>query len=343
VSGFRNTLYVTVQGAYLAKDHENVQVRLEKEVRLSVPLHHLAGIVCFGRVSMSPDIVGECAERAIEVSLLTQNGRFLGRIEGTGQGASVLRRAQYRAAESTTMTLALARSVVVGKVANARSTLQRAARESEDPGVAERISNAATKLGNRRDGAIKAATVDEVRGHEGEAAAGYFAVFDDLIRKQRETFAFAGRNRRPPKDPMNALLSFLYALLLHDASSALQSVGLDPAVGFLHAERPGRPSLALDLMEEFRSFLADRTAVALVNLGQVKSSGFRKTETGAVEMDDATRKEVIGAYQRRKLEGIRHEFLSEETTVGLLMHVQARLLARTIRGDIDAYPPFHAR
>lgn len=343
MSGYCNTLYVTTQGAYVAKDHENAQVRIDHEVRLSVPLHHLAGIACFGRVSVSPELMGECGERGIAISFLSEHGRFLGRVEGAIPHASALRRIQYRAADDTARRLDLARAFVIGKLANARVTLVRAAREQADPARSTELSDAAMRLERRMSGSEAAGDLDVLRGHEGEGAAEYFAVFDHLIRQQRESFSFQKRSRRPPTDPMNALLSFLYALLLHDAASALNGVGLDPAVGFLHADRPGRPSLALDLMEEFRSFLADRTALALVNLNQVKPSGFRKTETGAVEMDDATRREVIVAYQKRKQEAITHPFTEQETSVGLLMHIQARLLARVLRGEVDAYPPFHAR
>lgn len=339
----RNTLYVTTQGAYVARDHETVEVRVEREVRLSVPMHHLAGIVCFGRVSVSPDLLGECGDRGIELSFLSEQGRFLGRVDGPATGGSALRRAQYRAADDPARCLTLARSCVIGKVANARVTLLRGSREAESPDSAEALSRAAEKLRHRLESAERAEGLDALRGHEGEAAAEYFGAFDHLIRKQREEFRFEGRTRRPPKDAVNALLSFLYALLLHDCSSALRSAGFDPAVGFLHAERPGRPSLSLDLMEEFRSFLADRTALSLVNLVQIRGAGFHRRETGAVEMDDATRKEVILAYQRRKQDAIRHPFTEEETTVGLLLHLQARLLARAIRGDLDAYPPFCAR
>lgn len=343
MSGHKNTLYVTTQGAYVAKDHENVQVRAESEVRLSVPFHHLSGILCFGRVTVSPDLLGECGDRGILVSLLSLNGHFLGRFEGPLNGSSVLRQAQYRASDDPTKRLAIARCVVLAKIANARTTLQRGAREADDAAIREALSNGARRLVLAGRAAERVDDIDALRGHEGEAAAEYFSVFDGLIRHQRYDFRFEKRSRRPPLDPMNALLSFLYALLLHDSSSALNAVGLDPAIGYLHSERPGRPSLSLDLMEEFRSFLADRTALALVNLGQVKGEGFRKLETGAVEMDDVTRKAVIGAYQKRKQEAIRHPFTEEETTIGLLLHVQTRLLARAIRGDLELYPPFIAR
>ncbi len=340
-----NTLYVTTQGAYLGRDHETVAVRVERETKLAVPLHHLAGIVCFGRISASPDLLGTCAERGITVSFLTEHGKFLARMEGPVSGNVLLRRAQYRAADDAAHTLRLARSFVIGKVANARTVLRRAAREHTDPTAAAEI----TAAGDRLDRSLAALdrtdklTSDEVRGHEGEAASNYFGVLDRLILSKESAFRFSGRNRRPPLDPPNAVMSFLYALLLHDASGALQAVGLDPAVGYLHVDRPGRPSLALDLMEEFRAFIADRVALSVMNFAEVKPDGFRQNESGGCEMHDETRKVLLVAYQRRKQEAIMHPLLKEQTTVGLLPHIQARLLARTIRGELDPYPPFVAK
>jgi len=343
MSGYKNTLYVTTSGAYIGKDHETAQVSVDKEVKLSVPLHHLASIVCLGPITVSPPLMAECAERGIDVAFLTENGRFLARVDGIAQSGATLRRAQYRAADDIEKSLALAKSFVVGKIANARTTLLRSAREQEDPAAVQPLEKAASSMENRLPGALAAKTHDEVRGQEGEAAATYFGAFNQMIRQQRETFQFEGRNRRPPADPANAMLSFFYALLLNDASAALSAVGLDPAIGYLHADRSGRPSLALDLCEEFRPFLADRTALALINLQQVKVEGFVKRDTGGVEMSASTRKAVITAYQARKQEAITHPFTEQETTVGLLVHIQARLLARAIRGDLDAYPPFHCR
>jgi CRISP-associated protein Cas1 len=343
VSGGRNTLYVTSAGAYVAKDHETAQVRVTGEVKVTVPLHHLSSIVCFGPITVSPALMADCSERGIEVAFLTEHGRFLARVDGVAQSGATLRRAQYRAADDPVRSLELAKAFVVGKVANARTTLQRSAREQQDAVAVERLERAVAAMEHRLPGALASKTADELRGQEGEAAATYFGAFDHMIRQQREAFRFEGRSRRPPGDAMNALLSFLYGLLLNDAAGALAAVGLDPAIGYLHVDRPGRPSLALDLCEEFRPFLADRTALAMVNLQQVRGEGFIKRETGGVEMSDNTRKAVITAYQERKQESIRHPFTEEETSVGLLIHQQARLLARAIRGDLDAYPPFHAR
>ncbi|MBI1849267.1 MAG: type I-C CRISPR-associated endonuclease Cas1 [Planctomycetes bacterium] len=343
MSTFANTLYVTTQGAYLAKRHENVEVRVDGKTTLAAPFHHLAAIVCFGRVSVSPSLIAACPERGIELTFASASGRFLARVEGSGQSRAALRRAQYRTAEDPMACLTLARSLVLGKIANARATLLRVAREHEMTEAVDSLSRVAEGLKHDVRGAMSATTLDQLRGYEGEAAAQYFSVFDHMIRKQRDHFRFEGRTRRPPKDPMNALLSFLYALVTNDASSAASAAGLDVAIGFLHAERPGRPALALDLAEEFRSFLADRVAVALVNLGQVKPDGFKANELGGVEMDEATRRTVITAYQRRKGETCVHPFTGEETRIGLLLFIQARLLARAIRADLDAYPPFQSR
>ena len=336
-----NTLYVTTQGAYLARENEAVVVRIEKETRMRLPLHALDGIVCFGRVSCSPPLMGLCAERGVRIAFLTERGRFLARVEGKPKGNVLLRRTQYRLADDPKESARLARSIVVAKVMNSRSVLQRALRDHGDAKDGDALRRAVgrlrallTELGD------ETLALDSVRGHEGEAARVYYAAFNDLITVGGEAFRFSGRSRRPPLDKINALLSFVYTLVRYDAESALASVGLDPAVGFLHRDRPGRPGLALDLMEEFRAFLADRLAASLVNLRQINPSGFQKTETGAVHMDDATRKQVIVAYQKRKQDDIRHPFLGETCKVGLLFHLQAQLLARHLRNDLDAYPPF---
>ena len=335
-----NTLFVTTDGAYLAKDGQAVAVRHEKETRLRVPLHNLDGVVCFGRVGLSPAIMGACAEAGVSISLLTEYGRFRAAIVGFSPGNVLLRREQYRVADDDAKSCQVARSIVAGKIANARSVLMRAVRDgtsaSENCPFAETIQKMAGHLELTR----YCESLAEVRGVEGESARSYFGVFDHLLTAGKPELCFAGRVRRPPTDPVNALLSFLYTILAHDARSACESVGLDAAVGFLHRDRPGRPGLALDLMEEFRAFLVDRLVLSLVNRRQVSTSGFRKTESGAVEMDDKTRKVVLTAYQKRKQDTITHPFLNEKTTVGLLVHLQARLLARHLRGDLDAYPPF---
>ncbi|MDM7999332.1 MAG: type I-C CRISPR-associated endonuclease Cas1c [Dehalococcoidia bacterium] len=335
-----NTLYVTTQGAYLAREGETVLVRVDGETRLQVPIHTLGSIVCFGQVSCSPPLMGLCGERGVAVSFLSEHGRFLARVEGPVSGNVLLRREQYRRADDPRASAALARAVVVGKIANCRTVLLRAARERPGGHGTEYLSEAADHLGTHLRSLEGAAPLETIRGKEGDAARTYFSVFDHLITAQKADFFFRDRSRRPPLDNMNALLSFLYTLLVHDVRSALEGVGLDPAVGYLHRDRPGRPGLALDMMEELRPFLADRLALSLVNRQQVRGDGFRKTETGAVLMNDETRKEVLVAYQKRKQEEIQHPFLGEKVAVGLVPHCQALLMARHLRGDLDGYPPF---
>lgn len=335
-----NTLFVFTQNAYLCKMGENVAVRAEDDIKLRVPVHTLGGIVCFGLVGASPRLMAMCAEHGVCVSFCTQSGRFLARFAGFTPGNVLLRRQQYRVADNPATAAVIVRSFLLGKLANSRTVLLRGARETTIAPAAVALSAAADRLAETIQLAKSDATIDTLRGLEGDAASTYFSVFAQLIRSDNPAFFFRTRNRRPPLDRMNALLSFIYALLAHDARAACECCGLDPAVGFLHVDRPGRPGLALDLMEEFRAFLADRLALSLVNLGQVKPSGFTMTESGAVEMNEATRKAVVAAYQQRKQETILHPFLDEKTTIGLLIHLQARLLARHIRGDLDAYPPF---
>jgi len=335
-----NTLYVTTQGAYLAREGETALVRVEKETRLQVPIHTLGNIVCFGQVSMSPALMGLCAERNVGVAFLTERGRFIARIQGPVSGNVLLRREQYRRADSETASAEIARSVVIAKIANCRAVLLRAARNRPDDSASAEVARVADSLAEHIKALENEIVLDTIRGKEGDAARQYFSVFDHLITAQKDDFFFKERSRRPPLDNMNALLSFLYTLLVHDVSSALEGVGLDPAVGYLHRDRPGRPSLALDLMEELRPYFADRLALNLINLQRIKGKGFRRTETGAVEMDDETRKAVLVAYQERKQEEIQHPFLGEKIAIGLLPHCQALLMARYLRGDLDGYPPF---
>lgn len=335
-----NTLFVTTQGAYLAKEGEALIVRVENETRLRVPIHTLGGVVCFGRVSASPMLLGMCGSRGVSFSFLTEYGRFLAAVNGFTPGNVLLRRGQYRWADDPQMTLAVARPMVAAKLANSRIVLLRALRDNPDGAGRESLNQSVAYLARCVDQVRRCDSIEVLRGIEGDAATGYYGVFNDLIVAQSDGFVFAGRNRRPPQDRVNALLSFLYSILAHDARSACEAAGLDAAVGFLHRDRPGRPSLALDLMEEFRAFLADRLVLSLINRQQVRPDGFRVEENGAVLMDDATRKTVLKAFQERKQDTITHPFLGEETTVGLLLHLQALLLARFIRGDIDAYPAF---
>ena len=335
-----NTLYVTTQGAYLCHEGEAVLVRVEKETKLRVPIHTLGGIVCFGQVSCSPPLMGLCGESDVAISFLSEHGHFFARVQGPVSGNVLLRREQYRRAEKPEAAARIAAAIVTAKIANCRTVLQRGARDHGDDESREPLEKAIRRLGSILQDLDRERPADVLRGMEGDSANVYFGVFDRLITAQKEDFFFRGRSRRPPLDNMNALLSFIYTLLAHDASAALQAVGLDPQVGFLHADRPGRPGLALDLMEEFRPFFADRLALSLVNLKQVQGKGFKTTESGAVTMDDDTRKALLVAYQKRKQEEIQHPFLGETVEIGLLFHVQAMLLARHLRGDIDGYPPF---
>ncbi|MCK9362875.1 MAG: type I-C CRISPR-associated endonuclease Cas1c [Syntrophales bacterium] len=337
---YLNTLFVTTQGAYLAKEGETIVVKIEKEIRLRLPVHTIGGIVCFGNVSCSPFLMGFCAENGVGISFLTEHGRFLARVQGPVSGNVLLRREQYRKADDVQASADIARAVLTGKIANSRTVLQRALRDHADKIDADKVGFAVKRLSNYLEQLNKNRPLDELRGCEGDAAHIYFSVFDHLIVAQKEAFSFQERNRRPPLDNVNALLSFIYTLLVHDVRSALEGVGLDPAVGFLHRDRPGRPSLALDMMEEFRSFLADRLTLSLINLRQVQGKGFKKSESGAVLMTDDTRKTVLVAYQERKQEEIVHPFLEEKVTIGTLFHIQAMLMARYLRGDLDGYPPF---
>lgn len=335
-----NTLYVTTQGAYLAKEGEAIAVRVEEETRMRIPIHSLGGIVCFGQVGFSPFLLGLCGERGVAVSFLTENGRFLARVQGPTTGNVLLRREQYRSADDGARCVRMVRALVAAKIANCRTVLLRAARDHPEAPGSNFLRGVADQLVRSLGALRQDLPLDGLRGIEGNAARAYFEVFDHLIVQQKEDFSFRERSRRPPLDKVNALLSFLYTLLRHDVEAALEAVGLDPAVGFLHRDRPGRPGLALDLMEELRAYLADRLALSLINLQQVRPVGFMCHETGGVEMDEATRKTVLVAYQKKKQEEILHPFLGERTTVGLLPHIQAALLARHLRGDLDEYPPF---
>jgi CRISPR-associated protein Cas1 len=335
-----NTLFVTTDGAYLAKDGEAVAVRIERQVKLRVPLHNLDGLVCFGRVGISPPLMAACAAAGITISLVDTHGRFRAAIVGFSPGNVLLRREQYRVADDLTAACEIARNMVAAKIANCRSVLLRAIRDGSDSNVPAAVQPAIHRLAEDLESARRCMSLDRLRGIEGGAADVYFGCFSTIVAPVAREFRFTSRSRRPPLDPFNSLLSFLYSMLAHDARSACESVGLDAAVGFLHRDRPGRPGLALDLMEEFRPFLADRLALSLINRRQIALSGFKTTESGAVLMDDATRKTVLVAYQKPKQDEITHPVLNEKVSVGLLVQLQARLLARRLRGDLDAYPAF---
>jgi CRISPR-associated protein Cas1 len=335
-----NTLYVTTQGAYLNKEGETVVVNIERETKLRLPIHTLSSIVCFGQVTCSPFLLGHCAENDVSVSFMTGYGKFLARVLGPVSGNVLLRREQYRQADDLKASARLARMFVLGKVSNSRTVLNRAMRDHAARIPAGGMEKAISQFSKVARKLLHEEDLDNIRGIEGRAANDYFSLFDDLIVSQKVDFVFAGRNRRPPLDRVNCLLSFLYSLLCHDARSALETVGLDPAVGFLHRDRPGRMSLALDLMEEFRPVLGDRLALSLINLGQVRKNGFNVTESGAVLMDDDTRKTLLTEYQKRKQVEIEHPFLKEKIPLGMLMFAQAQLLSRFLRGDLEEYPPF---
>lgn len=335
-----NTLFVTTQGAYLSAQRETIVVHVDQKEKLRVPLHLLEGVVCFGQVSMSPHIMHRCAERGIGISFLTERGRFQARVSGPVSGNVLLRREQYRRSDDPVRCADIARAIVVAKIISSRNVLLRYCRDHQGTLGADMVSAAARSLKRCLRRLEDPLGVDIVRGIEGEAASIYFKVFNHLLLDEANGFEFHKRIRRPPRDAMNALLSFLYTLLVHDLRSALEGVGLDPQVGFLHRDRPGRPSLALDLVEEMRAYFADRLAVTLVNRRQVVSSGFVSQETGAVEMSEETRKVVLAAYHERKEREIFHPFVGEKTTLGMVPHLQALLLARHLRGDLAHYPPF---
>jgi len=332
----QNSLYITKQGVYVHKARETIVIEQDKKKLMQIPAHSLMGLYCFGRVALSPYLIGFCGETGINLSLFTEYGRFLGRFQGAQTGNVLLRRAQYRTSDASPIDIA--RVVIGAKISNTRKILLRRLRNH---GAQSDIKKVADQLSICLRQAKNAETVSVLMGVEGDAAAKYFSVFQHLIRADlMAEFPFTGRNRRPPKDPVNAMLSFLYSVIGKDISAALQGVGLDPQVGFLHADRPGRDSLAQDLLEEFRAWWADRLVLSLINRKQVRAKDFVVEVSGAVRMNDDTRKVLLTALQQRKQETVRHPFLNEDVAVGLLPHVQALLLARHLRGDLECYPPF---
>lgn len=336
----QNTLYVTTPDGYLSMDGENVVV-LQGDATLGrIPLHNLEGIVCFGYRGASPALMGACAERGIGLCFLTQHGRFLARVSGPTQGNVLLRTTQYAVASDPGRAMPIARLLLLGKIYNARWSLERLKRDHPLRICIPEIDTAIGKLLDAINSLQTATTCDELMGIEGSAAKAYFGVFNQFILRDGDIFYFDGRNRRPPLDPVNAMLSFTYTLLANEIAGALESVGLDPAVGFLHALRPGRRSLALDLLEEMRVPLADRFVVSQINLKVVRADDFLRRENGAIYLSDDAKKRFLAAWQKRKQEVILHPFLKEKIPWGLLGYAQAMLLARFLRGDLDAYPPF---
>lgn len=336
----QNTLYVTTPGAYLSLDGETIVIQNEDECLGRLPLLNLENIVSFGYRGASPRLMGACAERGIGLCFLTQHGRFLARISGPISGNVLLRTAQYRLADTPDHALPIAKMFLTGKIFNGRWSLERTLRDHALRVDREKMKFAIEQMKQALADLMGAASVEALMGIEGVAAKAYFSVFEQMILKNPAYFRFDGRNRRPPMDPVNALLSFTYSILGHEITSALESVGLDPAVGFLHALRPGRASLALDLLEELRAPLADRFVLSLINLGAITERDFTQKENGAFYLTDDARKRFLAAWQKRKQEVITHPFLKERLPWGLVPHVQAMMMSRYIRGDLDAYPPF---
>jgi CRISPR-associated protein Cas1 len=336
-----NTLYVTVPDSYLHLDNDTLRVEIERETRLRVPLHHLSAVVCFGHVMVSPILMHRLADDGKSLVLLDGHGRFKARLEGPVSGNVLLRQAQHRRVASTDFCLATAKACIAGKLKNCRQVLLRGARENGRADDGKQLSDAAEELGRALARLEHAPDLDGVRGIEGDAAKRYFGAIGLIVRPEARTaFTPNGRTRRPPLDRMNALLSFLYALLMNDVRSAVESVGLDPQMGFLHALRPGRAALALDLMEEFRPLLADRLALTLVNRRQIDLDDFDEHPGGAVTLLEDARRRVVIAYQERKQETLIHPLLESSMALGLAPFVQARLLARAVRGDAETYMPF---
>lgn len=335
-----NTLYVTSEDSYLSLDGENVVV-LDKEREIGrLPLHNLEGIVSFGYRGTSPALMGACAERNISLCYLTPQGEFLARVSGKIKGNVILREQQYRSFLDEKKSLEVAKNCITGKIYNARWVLERATRDHSMQVDVEKLKAASENLKNSLSLVRDCQSTEQLRGFEGEAAKVYFGVFDELILQQKKDFSFRGRNRRPPMDNVNALLSFVYTLLTNMVTSALETVGLDPYVGCLHTERPGRVSLSLDLIEELRPVLAERFVLSLINKKMVTQKGFKVKENGAILMDDETRKIVLTEWQNKKKETLTHPFLNEKVGWGMVPYVQAMLLARYLRGDLDGYPPF---
>ena len=331
----QNSLYVTRQGAYIHKERETIVIEQERKKLMQVPIHSVSGIFCFGNVLVSPALMGFCGEKGVNLAFFTEYGRYYGRLQGKKSGNVLLRRAQYHADDAT--ALGIARSVIAAKLVGTRNVLLRQIRNHGGSDALERAIKhlaASVRLARHTD------NLDSLRGIEGDAAATYFSVFEQLINENaRADFSFSGRNRRPPRDPVNAMLSFVYAILGQDIGAALNGVGLDPQVGYLHSDRPGRDSLAQDLLEEFRPWLADRLVLSLINRRQVKAADFVREASGAVRMSDDARKQLLIAYQERKQQEVMHPFLKEKVPIGIIPHVQAMLLARHLRTDLEKYPP----
>ncbi len=335
-----NTLYVTSENSYLSLNGENIVIYEGEMEKGRLPLHNLESIVSFGYRGTSPALMGACAQRNISLCYLTPQGKFLARVSGKTKGNVLLREQQYTSSKDSQVSLEIAKNCITGKVYNARWVLERAIRDHGMQIDAGRVKNASLYLKNSMEYIRNSSSIEQLRGYEGEAASVYFGVFDELILQQKKDFVFSGRNKRPPLDPVNAMLSFVYTLLTNMISSALETVGLDPYVGYMHTDRPGRTSLSLDLIEELRSVLADRFVLSLVNKKIVTIRDFTYKENGAVLMNDDARKRLLTEWQNRKKEIITHPYLREKVEWGMVPYVQAMLLARYLRGDLDGYPVF---
>ncbi|GHV26044.1 CRISPR-associated endonuclease Cas1 [Clostridia bacterium] len=335
-----NTLYVTTPESYLALDGENVLIMQGEETLRRVPLHNLESIVTFGYTGASPALMGACAKRGVTLSFMTAQGRFLARVIGEEHGNVLLRKAQYRVSENECESCRVARNMLAAKLHNSRWVLERAARDYPLRLDVNRFKEISQELAKNASALLDITSLDSARGIEGESASRYFSVFDDMILQNKDCFRFTGRNRRPPLDNVNAMLSYMYTILTHDLTAALYAAGLDPYVGFMHSDRSGRCSLALDLLEELRSSVVDRFVLSLINTRQVSVGGFYQKENGAVIMTDDTRKAILMAWQKHKQEALTHPFLKEKISWGLVPHTQAMLLARHLRGDLEEYPPF---
>lgn len=335
-----NTLFIISEQAYLGLDGETVYVEIERQKAGQFPLHTLESIVCFSYPGATPALMGACARRGVNLAFFNPYGRFLCRVTGEDRGNVLLRKRQYRVSEDEYASCMIARNFILGKVFNCRWSIDRTLRDHELRVDAEKCRKAIRFLTNAMDRIKSEENLSVLRGLEGEAAAVYFGVFDELILNQKEEFYFHGRNKRPPQDYVNAMLSFGYVLLANDCAGSLEGVGLDSYVGFMHRDRPGRNSLALDLMEELRPVLVDRFVLTLINNRQIRGEHFSVSGSGAVEFTDAGKKKFLSAWQEHKKEQLTHPYLNEKIAWGLTPHVQSLLLARYLRGDIDGYPPF---
>lgn len=335
-----NTLYVFTEDAYIGLDGENAVIRQNEKELGRIPLHTIEGILCFSYRGASPSLMGACAERGIALSFFSPKGRYLAGVHGEDRGNVLLRKTQYACSEDDARSLELARSFIIGKLYNSRWVLERATRDHGMRVDVERLKLASAALGSSIAEIGRCDSLDSLRGIEGEAASRYFGVFDELILRHKESFTFEARRRRPPTDPVNAMLSLFYTVLATDCAAALEGVGLDPYIGFLHADRPGRKSLSLDLMEELRAVMVDRFVISAINNRIIDPTCFDYRESGEVRLSDDGRRALFGSWQERKRDTIVHPFLKEKIPWGLVPHVQALLLARALRGDMDGYPPF---